>query len=90
MPITGQESTLAAALTTEIKAAVSAQFGGPIGTPEYIEAVSMGIANALIPFLVANTQVDPGQVVPGAGLVDSVTSAAITGATATSTPGTIS
>lgn len=73
MPITGQESALASALTSAITAAVEAQYGGPVHTPEYIPALSMGIANALIPFLVSNTQVNTGQSVnvPGAGLLDS-------------------
>jgi hypothetical protein len=75
MPITGQESTLASAMTSAIKAAVEAQSGQTTQSPEYIEALCTGIANALIPFLVLNTEVDPGQ-----SVVDDVVS----------TPGTIS
>lgn len=74
MPISGLESTLTSELTSAITAALEAKFGGPIGTPEYIDALSAGIANAIIPFLVANTQVNTGQsvAVPALGLVDSL------------------
>ena len=61
MPITGQETTLASALTSAIKTAIEAQSGQTIQSPEYIEGLCTGIANALIPFLVANTTVNPGQ-----------------------------
>lgn len=61
MPISGNESALASALTSAITAAVEAKYGGSIGTPEYIDALSTGIANAIIPFLVTNTEVTPGQ-----------------------------
>lgn len=94
MPITGNESELASQLTSAITAAIQAKYGQAIRSPEYIDALSTGIANAIIPFLVANTQVNTGQsvMVPGAGLTDSETSAAITGtATGTvDTTGTIS
>jgi hypothetical protein len=89
MPISGNESLLASQLTSAITAAVEAKYGKPIGNPEYIDALSAGIANALIPFLVSNTEVNPGQTVPGTGLIDSV-HGSVTGSTATSTPGTIS
>ena len=81
MPITGQESTLAAALTSAIQAAIEAQSGQPTQSPEYLSALSMGIANALIPFLVTNTEVNP----IAAGSLTSP-SGAVTGVTA---PGTI-
>lgn len=70
--ITGQEGLLTSELNAAIIAAVEAQYGRPIGTPEYINALSQGIANALIPFLVANTQVNTGQsvAVPAAGIID--------------------
>lgn len=88
MPITGLESTLASELTSAITAAVEAKYGHPIRDPEYIDALSAGIANALIPFLVINTEVNPGQVVPAGSL--EAPDGAVTGSTATSTPGTIS
>ena len=88
MPITGQEAALTSVLNSAIVAAVEAQYGGAVRPPEYINALSQGIANALIPFLVANTTVNPGQTVP-AGSLESP-DGAVTGTTATSTPGTIS
>lgn len=92
MPITGQESALASQMRETIRIAIEAQFGGSIRDPEYILALTTGIANALIPFLVANTQVNTGQsvLVPGLGLtvgMDPVTGVA-TGTV--DTPGTIS
>lgn len=70
MPITGLESTLTSELITTITAAIETKYGHSIGTPEYIDALSAGIANAIIPFLVANTQVNTGQMVnvPASGL----------------------
>lgn len=82
MPITGQESALTSALTTAITAAIEAKFGGSVGTPEYIDALSQGIANAIIPFLVTNVEVvpiDAGSLTSPAGSVTGVTA-----------PGTIS
>ena len=94
MPITGNESALASSLTSTITAALEAKFGGPIGTPEYIDALSAGIANAIIPFLVANTQLNVGQsvAVPAAGLVAPNGGGAVTGAAVgtVDTTGTIS
>lgn len=88
MPISGNEGLLTSELISSITAAVEAKYGHPIRDPEYIDALSAGIANAIIPFLVSNTEVNPGQVVPGAGLESP--DGAVTGASATSTPGTIS
>lgn len=94
MPITGQEATLTSALNSAIIAACEAQFGGTIGSPEYINALSQGIANALIPFLVANTQVNVGQMVdvPAAGLEAPSGGGPVTGAAVgtVDTTGTIS
>lgn len=74
MPISGLESTLASELTSAITAAIEAKYGHTIRSPEYIDALSAGIANAIIPFLVANTQVNTGQsvAVPALGLIDSL------------------
>lgn len=94
MPISGNESVLTSALNSAIIAAIEAQYGGSIRTPEYINALSAGIANAIIPFLVNNTQVNVGQMVdvPGAGLEAPAGGGAVTGtATGTvDTTGTIS
>lgn len=89
MPITGKESTLTSALNSAIIASIEAQFSGSIGTPEYINALSAGIANALIQFLVSNVEVNAGQTVPATGILDSL-GHDCTGDSATSTPGTIS
>lgn len=90
MPITGQESALASALTSAIITSLENKFGGPIRDPEYVDALCAGIANALIPFLVANTEVNPGQDVPGTGLTAPLGGGSITGIAVVSTPGTIS
>jgi hypothetical protein len=93
MAITGQEGALASALNSAITAALEAQYGGPIGNPNYIPALSQGIANAIIPFLVGNVQVNPGQSVnvPGAGLLDGNNDPVTGNATGTvNTDGTIS
>jgi len=81
MPITGNESALASALTSAITAAIEAKLGSAVQSPEYIDALSEGIANAIIPFLVSNTEVNP----IAAGSLTSP-SGAVTGVTA---PGTI-
>lgn len=91
--ITGQESALAQLLIATITSAVEAKFGGPVQPPEYIDALSIGIANALIPFLTINIQVNATQsvTVPGLGLLDSVHGAVTGIATGTvSTTGNIS
>lgn len=74
MPITGQETVLASQLETAIRAAVAAKFGGPIVDPQYIDALSKGIANAIIPFLTSNVQVNPGQSVAVTGSTGTVDS----------------
>lgn len=90
MAITGNESVLASALTSAITSALEAQYGGPIGTPDYVPALSAGIANAIIPFLVSYTTVNAGQVVPPGSFDAPAGGGALTGDSATSTPGTIS
>ena len=93
MPITGQESTLKALLVSEIESAIAANCGYSVMTPRCIDGLAEGIANAIIPFLVANIQVNPGQSVdvPGAGLIDSMTGSVSGNATGTvQTPGDIS
>jgi hypothetical protein len=82
MPITGQESALTSALTSAITAAIESKLGNAVMTPEYIDALSQGIANAIIPFLVSNVLVTP----LAAGALTSP-SGSVTGVTA---PGTIS
>ena len=87
MPITGQEAVLKASLITEIESAIASNCGYTVMTPRCIDGLAEGIANAIIPFLVAYTQVNT-TTVPGSGLIDSM-SGAVTG-TANTDPGTIS
>lgn len=54
------ENTYKASLITEITAAIEAQVGYPIATPNTLSGLCAGIANAEIPFLVANMEVNPG------------------------------
>lgn len=61
MPITGKELDLKADLITEIEAAIATNCGASPMAPNCISGLAEGIANAIIPFLVANTQVNPGQ-----------------------------
>jgi len=61
--ITGQEAVLKAALVSEIEAAITANCGAAPIAPKCIEGLAEGIANAIIPFLTANTQVNPGAAV---------------------------
>jgi hypothetical protein len=87
MPITGLESTLEALLVNTIKAGIAARCGVSPLTPNCIDGLAKGIADAIIPFLVANVQVNT-TTVPGAGLIDSM-SGPVSG-TANTDPGTIS
>jgi len=85
MPITGQEGTLKASLIANIEAAIAANCGYTVMTPRCIDGLAEGIANAIIPFLVANVQVNVGQTVdvPGAGLQDSMSGPVTGNATGT-------
>ena len=56
MALTGKETDLKAALVAAITTAIT-NAGNPPIAPNQIETLSEGIANALIPFLVANTAV---------------------------------
>jgi len=73
MPLTGQETVLSASLKTSIVAELS-KLGNAAFDPKSVEALSTGIANALLPFLVANIQVSPGIVVATSGGPGSTTS----------------
>jgi len=54
MPITGKEAILKANLEAAIAAAVASECGSAPLTPNCIDGLSKGIADAIIPFLVAN------------------------------------
>jgi len=58
--LTGTENTLKALIDTDIKAAVLSNTGNPVATPNAIDSLAEGIANAIIPHYVSNTQVLPG------------------------------
>ena len=58
--LTGTENTLAALIETDIRAAILANTGNPAATPNALNSLSQGIANAIIPHIVSNTQVLPG------------------------------
>ncbi len=58
--LTGTENTLKALLDTEIRAAILAFTGSAVQTPNVIIALSEGIAEAVIPHFVSNTDVLPG------------------------------
>lgn len=68
MPITGQESALKAALISSIQAGIAAACGYSVMTPNCIDGLAKGIADAIIPFLVANIQVNVGQITLSAGV----------------------
>ena len=67
----GQESVLAAALATSIQQAITAAGGG---SDPAVDSLAQGIANGLIPFLVANSLVS-GVVTTGPGAGGVVTGA---------------
>lgn len=77
------QNTLKASLISEINAAILSETGSPPSTPNGISALAAGIANAHIPFLVANLQVNPGIAV-------ATTGSAVAQTGATTAPGTVS
>ena len=86
MPITGMENTLKSQLIAAITAGIAAECGYTVMTPHCINGLAKGIADAIIPFLTANLQVNAGQTV-----LIPVTSAPGTPSTgSTTTPGTVS
>jgi hypothetical protein len=87
MPITGMESTLKSQLVAAIQAGIAAECGYAVMTPNCINGLAKGIADAIIPFLVANIQVNPGQAVTGVVTTGAGAGGAVVGAS--SAPGTI-
>lgn len=93
MPITGTEDELKQKLHDNILAELHGVGAGQILRDDWLLAFCKAVAESIIPHLVANTQVNTGQsvLVPGAGLVDSLTGPVSGTATGTvDTPGTIS
>ena len=70
MPITGKESVLQGMLHDNIIAELERAGAGPVLRDQWLQAFCLAVAESIIPFLVANTQVNTGQQVnvPGAGL----------------------
>ena len=92
MPVlTGTESALSALLFSNIEAKLTGATGKPMLEPTYLKALCDAISESLIPHLVANIQVNPGQIVTGATGPTNIPTlpTPIPGTAATSTPGTI-
>ena len=85
--LTGTETVLKSSLIAAIQAGVLADCGTSPISPNCINGLAKGIADAVIPHLVANIEV-ASTTVPGTGLLDSV-SGPVSG-TANTVPGTIS
>ncbi len=88
MPITGMEAALQAQLVAAIHAGIAAECGASPMTPNCIDGLAKGIADAIIPFLVANLQVNAGQAITGTVTSGPGAGGAVTGAS--SAPGTVS
>ena len=92
--LTGTESVLSAALFAAIQTKLTTATGQPMEKAPYLQAVCDAIAQVLIPHLVTNIQVNPGQTVTGTtgptALPLAPTPIGPPGLASTSTPGTIS
>ena len=90
--LTGTEAVLSAALVVAITTKLTGATGQPMLEPTYLKAFCDAISEVLIPHLVANVQVNPGQIVTGATGPTAVPPlpTPIPGTAATSSPGTIS
>lgn len=80
MAILGQEAVLESSMTAFIQSEILAKCGSAPISPNCIDGLSSGISKALIPFLIANIEVVPGQTTavlphpPGGAAIGSVTS----------------
>lgn len=74
MPITGQEPVLQALLHDNILLEMNNAGIGQSLRDDWLQAFCKAVSESIIPFLVANTQVNTGQsvAVPAAGLIDSL------------------
>lgn len=61
MPLTGTEAVLESSLIAAIQAGITANCGAAPMSPNCITGLAQGIANAMVPHMVSNVQVDPGQ-----------------------------
>lgn len=67
MPITGTESELASLLHANIRAKMTAATGYQILKEEWLQAFCEAVAESIIPHLVSNVQVNPGQTTNSTG-----------------------
>ena len=71
--VTGTENTLKALIDTEIKAAILVNTGTAAASPNALDSISEGIANAIIPHFVGNADILPGTfAVSGSGPVTGI------------------
>ena len=64
--LTGTDVALANKLKAAIEAKLTESIGQPMVNPLFLQALCDGIAETLVPWLVQNVQVMPGQSVTGA------------------------
>lgn len=88
MPITGMEATLKAQLIAAIEAGITAECGYVPMAPRCITGLAKGIADAIIPFLTTNLQVNAGQAITGTVTSGVGAGGSVTGSS--SAPGTVS
>jgi hypothetical protein len=67
MPISGTEAQLASALHAAIEAKMTSVTGYQILRPEWLQAFCEAVAETIIPHLVNNVQVNPGQTTNSSG-----------------------
>lgn len=84
MPITGKEDVLSSAIKGFVSSKLEAATGQSMKKDAYMKAFCEGLAEALIPFLTANVQVEAGQVVP-ATFISTAPGTPVGGVGATST-----
>ncbi len=89
MGLTGSEAVLKSSLIAAIQAGILADCGASPIAPNCINGLSQGIADAIIPHLTSNVQVDPGQTTI-VTVLPHVPGGAAAGTGSVSTPGTIS
>lgn len=88
--LAGTEAILAAAMQGAIESEIASSCGASPVAPNCIDGLSSGIAISLIPHLVSNIQVNPGQTVTGVTGVGTPGGPLPIIAQPVTTPGTIS
>jgi hypothetical protein len=89
MPITGTESVLKQLLHDNIKTELQGVGAGTILRDDWLEAFCKAVAESIIPHLVANVEVNPGQTVAPGSFEDGM-HMPVTGEGVVDSPGTIS